>query len=894
MTLSTYRDKRNFEQTSEPPPKPEAAAKHKGLVFVVQKHDASRLHYDLRLEMQGVLKSWAVPKGPSMNPEDKRLAMKVEDHPFEYGSFEGTIPKGNYGAGTVEIWDRGEFIPVGTDPPEKQLEKGDLKFALKGERLRGEFALVKIKKKEKHGEPWLLIKHRDAFSTDAPQEAEEDWNRERERKAALKQASTQAAKQPAEKSSEPKPLIDLSRLPGARATPFLHNPALMLATPATTIPKDKGWLFEIKWDGIRALCLVQKDSARFKSRNGIDLTSQFPELQQLKRDLRAKSAILDGEIVIFDEAGRSDFQALQPRIMAVRTASGKISRRPHDRLDATLLLFDILFCDGYDLRDVRIEERKEVLASVLRETAQVRLSTHIVDHGDELLAMARQNGLEGILAKRTGSHYEPRRSGAWQKIKLVGEQDCVICGYTQGKRSTFGGLLLGVYEDGHLRYCGNVGTGFDERQQHAILEALQPYVTTRSPFEERLELSTPVTWVAPRVVCRVRYTHWTRDHRLRAPVYLGLRLDLPPEQCMPEPLAQAATGAAVPPARPANATAGDSVSRTLRARGPKPPPVRQRRQPELGAALDLGTRDNATVQVDGRTLKLTHIKKVYFPDDGYTKGELLAYYAEIAPVMLPHLKGRPLSLRRYPNGIAEPAFFQKDAARGIPEWIQGATPEDPETKYIVCENRAGLLFLTNLGCVDHNPWMSRLPSIQSPDYILLDIDPYQCPYEMVTDAALKVRKILDEIEIVSYPKTSGGDGFHVYIPIAPGASYGEARGFAELLASAVVRRHREIFTTPRSVNKRQPGRVYFDYLQIGEGRTIAAPYSVRAHPHAPVSTPLHWREVTKRLRPDAFTMKTLPKRIDKFGDLFAEVLEGNQSCAEAEKRLRNSLPRLLP
>jgi bifunctional non-homologous end joining protein LigD len=658
----------------------------------------------------------------------------------------------------------------------------------------------------------------------------------------------------------------------------------MLASPATSIPKEKGWLFEIKWDGIRALCLVQKDSTRYKSRNGVDLTSQFPELEQLKRNLRVKTAILDGEIVIFDKEGRSDFQALQPRIMAVRTASGKgIPRRPHDRYDATLLLFDILYCDGYDLRDVRIEERKEVLASILKETEQVRLSTHIVDHGDELLAMARANGLEGILAKRAGSHYEPRRSGAWQKIKLVEEQDCVICGYTQGKRSTFASLLLGVYEDGHLRFCGNVGTGFDERQQHAILEALQPYVTTRSPFEEVLTLGSPITWVAPRVVCRVRYTHWTRDHRLRAPVYLGLRLDVPPEQCIAEPTAPQVSGAAMSTTARPETAAADSAPDKIRAAAPKPGAV------SATAAVDLGTRDEMTLHVDGRVLKLTHLKKVYFPDDGYTKRELLAYYAEIAPVMLPHLKDRPLSLRRYPNGIAEPAFFQKDAARGIPEWIQGATPGDPETKYIICKDRAGLLFLTNLGCIDHNPWMSRIQAIQSPDYILLDLDPYQCPYEMVTEAALKVRKILDEIEIASYPKTSGGDGFHVYIPIAPGASYGEARGFAELLATSVVRRHREMFTTPRSVNKRQPGRVYFDYLQIVEGKTIAAPYSVRAHAHAPVSTPLHWREVTKRLKPDAFTMKTLLKRIEKFGDLFADVLQVNQSCAEAERRLRNSL-----
>jgi bifunctional non-homologous end joining protein LigD len=884
VTLSTYRDKRKFEQTSEPPAKARPAAKDKGLIFVVQKHDARRLHYDLRLEIQGVLKSWAVPKGPSMNPADKRLAMKVEDHPFEYGSFEGTIPKGNYGAGTVEIWDQGEFIPVGTEPPEKQLEKGDLKFALKGQRLRGEFALVKIKKKEKHGEPWLLIKHRDAFSSDAPQEAEEDWNREREKKAALKHAAAQAPKQSREQASEPKPAIDLSQLPGARPAPFLHSPPLMLATPATSIPKEKGWLFEIKWDGIRALCLVQKDNVRYKSRNGVDLTSQFPELQQLKRNLRAETTILDGEIVIFDKEGRSDFQALQPRIMAVRAASGKgISGRPHDRCEATLLLFDILYCDGYDLRDVRIEARKEVLASILKETAQIRLSTHIVDHGDELLAMAREHELEGILAKRAGSHYEPRRSGAWQKIKLVEEQDCVICGYTQGKRSTFASLLLGVYEDGRLRFCGNVGTGFDDRQQHAILETLRPYIATRSPFEEVLTIGSPVTWVAPRVACRVRYTHWTRDHRLRAPVYLGLRLDLPPEQCIAEIVAPQVNAAAVNATAAADAAASDSAPGKIRAAAADAGAV----SPD--GALDLGTRDEIRLNVDGHAVKLTNLKKVYFPEDGYTKRELLAYYAEIAPVMLPHLKDRPLSLRRYPNGIAEPAFFQKDAARGIPEWIQGATPEDPGTKYIVCNDRAGLLFLTNLGCVDHNPWMSRIQSIQSPDYILLDLDPYQCPYEMVTDAALKVREILEEIEIASYPKTSGGDGFHVYIPIAPGASYGEARGFAELLASAVVRRHREMFTTPRSVNKRQPGRVYFDYLQIGEGRTIAAPYSVRAHAHAPVSTPLHWREVTKRLKPDAFTMKTLLKRIDKFGDLFAGVLQGNQSCAEAERRLRNLL-----
>ena len=859
MSLEEYSRKRHFEKTPEPKPS-KVTRKDGARRFFIQRHNATRLHYDFRLEIDGTLKSWAVPKGPTQDPAPKRLAAMVEDHPLDYGDFEGNIPAGNYGGGSVMLWDRGTYELIGELPARDQIAKGDLKFRLSGEKLKGEFALVLMRGRGK-GNEWLLLKKKDA-------EARPGWDVEefaRSVKTGRTQEEIAKDMAPAAKPKAAKVAIATGK-PSAPMPGFFKPMAAVIAAHAPVGPE---WILEIKWDGVRALCYIDNGQLQIYTRNGNRCERQYPELGPLPHRIAADQAILDGEIAVLDARGASRFALIQPRIMNRDAAAVALMAK---KQPVTLFLFDLLYLDGRDLRGQPLSERKELLRSTLETDTLIRYSEHFANDEGQVLAAAREQGLEGLMAKCLTSTYQSRRSPDWVKIKLVERQEFVICGFTKGEREYFGALVLGVYANKKLVWAGNVGTGFDGKSIAAVHERLEPLVTPRAPFAAKTKIPGDITWVRPELVCEVKFSNWTQDDRLRAPVFLGLRVDVNPEDCVRE-------------------TAGEPED----SEEPQAKPASKSRK---ASVLLSGKADEAKLTVDGHNLKFTHVNKVLFPSDGYTKRDLLNFYNGVADLLLPHLQDRPLSLKRYPNGIEEDYFFQKDSPASYPEWLRfeyiDSGHRDPKKtpgpiRYVLAENRAALLFLTNQGCIDQNPWMSRVGSLENPDFILIDLDPQDCEYDKIVEAALLVRRTLDKLELEGYPKTTGGDGLYIYIPVEPHYTYDEVKSFAELIARIAAAERPDLFTTPRSVEKRQKNRVYFDYLQNGEGKTIAAPYVVRAYAGAPVATPLAWREVKKGLSPAQFTIQTTLPRFDRVGDLFDGVLKKKQTLDAALGNLEKLL-----
>ncbi|MBV9302080.1 MAG: DNA ligase D [Acidobacteriaceae bacterium] len=828
--LKEYARKRHFEKTPEPKPEiPQTHSGEWGGFFCVQRHDATRLHYDFRLEVNGVLVSWAVPKGPSLDPKRKSLAMKVEDHPLDYGTFEGNIPEGNYGAGSVMLWDKGTYEVIGEPDVQAQLDRGDFKFQLHGAKLNGAFVIVHMKHAGK-GNEWLLIKKPDEFAVPGYDINQFAWS----------VATHRSQDEIAEDIDQLKP----ADLQGARKSPIPTNLEPMMATAVTKVPPGSQWIYEIKWDGVRALCLVKNGDLEIHSRRGKRSEKQYPELQALVNQVNAKTAWLDGEICVLDEQGRARFELIQPRISANLNAVPRLAQTT----PVTLFLFDVLYVDGYDLRKVPLEERKRLLESLATPNEQIRISGAFETGGEQMFDAARAMGLEGIVAKDRRSVYESRRSTCWLKLKVLNEQEFVICGFTKGEREYFGSLVLGVRDDGKLRHVGQVGTGFDQKLMKIIHKRLEPLITKTCPFEKKPNMKD-VTWVRPEVVCQVRFLEWTQDNILRAPVFVGLREDKPADEVVQETAAEGLT-------------------------------------PERRNDLDLTGRE-VTATVAGHRLKFTNLDKVFFPKDGWKKRDLIQFYDRVAPWLLPHLKDRPLSLKRYPNGIKKEYFFQKDAPSHFPEWMR-CEPIQESSKanhYVIADSRATLLYLANLGCIDQNPWMSRMGSLEHPDWMLLDFDPVDTSFDQIIEAMLLVREVLVGVGLKGYPKTTGGDGMHIYVPLESVYTYEQVRSFAELLSHLALEREPNLFTTPRSVEKRKKGRVYFDYLQIGMSKTIAAPYVVRAHDGAPVATPLHWDEVKQGLSPTDFRIDNTIERFERVGDLFAPVLEGGQRLEHALERI---------
>jgi len=826
MSLTKYKQKRNFQETSEPVGKEKGSAGK--LIFVVQEHWATNLHYDFRLEMEGVLKSWAVPKGPSMNPQDRPLAVQVEDHPYDYKDFEGTIPKGNYGAGNVIVWDNGTYHSWhfrDKKNSEKELleglKKGHITFILEGKKLKGEFALIQMK--GRGDKNWLLIKKGDQYASEK--------NILEKKRSVLtgkilkaREKSTKAEPKVKPAKAEPKKKEQLERIKPMLAElveePFDHE----------------NWVFEVKYDGYRALAGIDDNGVDLYSRNFLSFNERYgPIVQELKKIHH--QALLDGEIVIEDEKGVSRFQLLQNYL-----SSGKGTLKYY--------VFDLLDLDGNNTRDLPLKDRKELLQMLLKKSKlkNIVYSEHIETNGKKFFELAEKRKLEGIIAKDLHSIYHPgKRSSDWKKIKITQEQEAVIAGISapQGGRKHFGALILGAYNKNTFEYIGNAGTGFSDTALKDLYAKFEPYFTAESPFTEKITAKGKIQWMKPHFVCQVKFSEWTEDHHMRHPVYLGLREDKKSKEVIPEI------------------------------------PMKSSEEEKSG-------KKDKSLKVGNVNLILTNQEKIYWKDEGYTKGDLVQYYTEISSIMLPYLKDRPESMRRFPNGISGPNFFQKDVDRSkVPQWLHTekvfSESNNDYIEYLICNDKATLIYMANLGCIEINPWNSRLEKPDNPDWIVIDLDPEAIAFSKVVKTANAVRKVLEELDINSYPKTSGSRGMHIYIPLGAKYTYDIGRTFAQLIAERVHRLVPDITSIVRSPSKRQK-RVYLDYLQNSKGQTLAAPYSVRPKPGATVSTPLQWSEVNAKLDPSAFTMKTIFKRLDKKGDLWKPVI--GKGAASIEKTLK--------
>ncbi len=893
--LEEYRRKRRFDRTPEPSGEPEpGAAKvqdqvspaakrtrlpkpklpqlevrpgaEHGDTFVVQKHRATRLHYDFRLAIDGTLKSWAVPKGPSQSHADKRLAVQTEDHPLDYANFEGKIPEGNYGAGTVMVWDRGTFHVEGNLDALRQLEKGEIKFSMNGEKLRGSFVLVKLKQSEK-GNEWLMIKHKDAAE-------DSSWNIDEHDGSAVTGRTLEDIKEelPPKRRAIP---IQPVELQGARKGAMPSRVEPMLATLADHPFSDPNWLFEIKWDGVRALARIENGALALRSRTGVDIAKRYPELASLPNALAARKALLDGEIVALDAQGRSNFERLQER-MHVRTPNESLV----SQIRVVYFAFDLLYCDGYDLREAPLLERKQLLQRLLYTSERFRYADHQLEHGKELFTLAEQNGLEGIVAKRADSPYVSDRSPYWVKLKITKTVDAVVGGWTEARTSAlpFGSLLLGLYQGKRLRFIGHVGTGFDGEKLKNLSSRLKELTAPACPFDTVPEANEKPSWVSPALVARVKFSGWTQEHALRHPVFLALREDARPADCQWENEVATADSPA-----PVVVRAPEIVGRVLNTKA------------AVENELFKGRSETATIELDGKRLRLSNLNKVYFPESGYTKRDLLAYYYRTADFILPFLRDRALVLRRYPDGIKGQAFFQKDLREGVPDWFK-TVPVDSEHRgelihYATASDRASLLFLTGLGCIDHNPWSNRLDDLDHPDYFFFDLDPSDgTEFSVVVTIARALHEKLEELQLANFLKTSGATGIHIYIPVEPVYTYEQLRTFGEIIARTVTAEHPSLVTQERIVAKRPAGRVLIDVQQNAHGRPLAAAYSVRAFPHAPVSAPLLAAELRPSLQPANLNIKTIFARLKEKGDLWSDFWKQRQRLEGAVEALSNRIP----
>jgi len=875
-SLTEYRKKRKFTETSEPRGKDRL---RDGNQFVVQEHHARRLHYDFRLEIDGVLKSWAVPKGPSMNPADKRLAVQTEDHPLEYGSFHGTIPAGNYGAGEVKIWDHGTFEPDGELSASEQLRRGELKFILYGDKLKGSFVLVKLRRSES-GRDWLLIKHRD----DAAISGRLSGPKSPARRGI---APDKKSADPASSTAHQPSLRKKHKMPkGAREAPMPQNIRVALATLADAPFSDPEWLFEIKWDGGRTLSAIRDGKVRLWSRSDRDVTREYPELSELPAHVDADTAWLDGEVVALDEEGRSDFQKLQLRFSVQRPSAQLLEQVP-----IVYYVFDLLYLDGYDLRPVPLIERKNLLKKVLRPDSRILYSDHILEKGKELFEVAIEKRLEGIVAKKIASPYPVGRTSSWLKIKLDQDIDAVVGGWTdpRGAREYFGALLLGLYDGDELEYIGSVGSGFSTEVQQKFWPQLQNLRVNEPPFSAEPATREQAYWVKPELVARVRFGGWTEGRHLRQPHFLGLQGDRDAKDCtfeeqMKRPITKKGARIADEP-RPKKKSSAALAH-------PRPAYSEDALNTEksIQDELENGKSDNIFIELDDHRLHLTNLNKIYFPEDGFKKRDLLAHYFWASPMILPFLKDRPLVLRRYPNGIDGESFFQKDAGKDAPEWVKTAAilSEDRgrTARYILGNDRATLIYLSNLGCIDQNPWSSRYDDQEHPDYIFFDLDPSEgTPFVTVVKYAKLFLEALAELKIRAFAKTSGATGFHIFIPIEPHYTFEQARLFVQAVSSIVSKRSPGVLTSERTVRKRASGSIYVDAHQNSRGQSLACAYSVRAFPHAPVSAPVRLGELRADLRPEKWNLKTMRRRVDSVGDLWADFWNSRQTLESLFKRV---------
>jgi bifunctional non-homologous end joining protein LigD len=867
MALKVYNEKRDFQNTPEPKGD---RGKSSQLRFVVQRHDASRLHYDFRLEMDGVLKSWAVPKGPSLNPNDKRLAVMVEDHPVSYGSFVGEIPKGNYGAGIVQIWDSGTFQPLEKIASKdidkhflKQLEKGDLKFELKGKHLKGAFALVRMKSADGDDRNWLLIKKQDDYA--AKKYDIESIEPIKPFPKSRKVAAPKSTKATAKKKAKPKTV----KSTGTKAAKASNNATLssatwkklqkpMLATLSSYIPEDEGWYFEVKYDGYRAVTHIADGKVEMLSRNGNSFNKTYASLVEELKNI-SDDVVLDGEVVIENKKGLSDFQSLQNY---PKTGEGTLK----------YYVFDILYLNGYRTDEIPLHYRKDLLKTFFEKYSldNVILTDYVEDGGETFANKLKKAGYEGVIIKRTDSIYLPgKRSDAWLKHKNVKMQEAIICGYTAPQRSRkyFGSLILGMYNDQkELVYIGNCGTGFTDVSLKELHEQLVLLTTEKCPFQNvpsMTGMKGKPTWVKPKLVCMVKFQDWTKDSHLRVPVFEGLRADKSVKEVTKE--------------------------KTMKATDVKKAAKRAAKKTTTKKAAAKRTTVKSTLNEDEPTL--TNLDKVYFPKEGITKGDVIDYYRRIAKYMVPYLKDRPQSLNRHPNGITGMSFYQKDMdVDKIPRWVKTvqiySKSNDENIDYLICNDERTLLYMANLGCIEINPWHSRIDKPDHPDYLIMDLDPAgKITFKQVVDTALAVKEVCDELKIHCYCKTSGATGIHIYIPLKAQYAYEDIRLFAEYLAIETHKKLPDITSVERSVSKRK-NKIYVDFLQNRKGQTIASVYSVRPKPGATVSTPLKWSEVNHKLDPSQFTIFNVEQRVKKVGDIWKPVLGKGINLNAVLKRIK--------
>jgi bifunctional non-homologous end joining protein LigD len=902
--LDEYRAKRDFSRTEEPAPPAEPHQGSGPLRFIVQKHAARRLHYDFRLEVDGVLKSWPIPKGPSYDPHERRLAVMTEDHPLDYATFEGIIPKGEYGGGEVIVWDAGIYAPEARDryQPEgdreraeklvrRGIEQGKLTIFLQGHKLRGAWTLVHTQDKN-----WLFLKKDDGFANAAHDVTAEDAS-------VLSGLTIEDLKRGRVPERKTTLLPEVASTPGARKAAMPKNLSPMLPSLVAKPFSHPNWLFEPKLDGYRVLAIVQDGDVKLYSRRGLDCSGEYPWLVDAIRAQPYRDIVLDGEIVALDESGRPSFQLLQNR--------GGEPKPP-----LLYYAFDVLYRDGHDLRGVTLEQRKALLATSLITTERLRIVDTFAEDGITLFEAAKANGMEGIVAKRRDSRYEPaKRSDAWLKIKATYSDEFVIGGYTVGsgsRASTFGSLVVGYYEDGDrkLTYVGHAGSGFDDRTLDTLFARLQSLRIDECPFKGEVptmgrwvrpgKAEGPITWVRPELVAQVKYTERTSDGILRAPVFIGLRDDRLAREV-----------------HAVEAVAAPTVE-------PSPHPLIKPLPEGEGVAsqLERHTANSLKLVVDGNEIGLTNLNKVFWPAHGeqraLTKRDVLVYLAKVAEHLLRHTRDRPLTLVRFPNGIHGQSFYQKHYEQPLPSFVETVWLYSDQNKgdgqYLLINNLATLMWLGQLADLELHTWYSRIDTtgdgaslpttfagslenmqrsaLNYPDFVVFDLDPYLYSgqeargaepelhregFEATCQVALWLKEELDGLGLTSFAKTTGKTGLHIYVPITRTLDYHATHTVSETLARYLVQQHPKEVTVEWAVDKRR-GKVFVDYNQNVRGKTLASIYSPRVLPWAAVSMPIAWDEIGK-IFPTDFTILTAPERLQRVGDLWAGILDAKHDLA---------------
>ena len=858
-SLARYQQKRDFKKTPEPAGK--QVQRRGALRFVIQRHEATRLHYDFRLELDGVLKSWAVPKGPSLDPSDRRLAVHVEDHPVAYGSFEGVIPDGEYGGGSVVLWDRGRWFPEGD--ADAGYRKGHLRFRLEGEKCRGEYSLVRM-----HGrrggdakyDNWLLIKGAD----DEASEDGEALVRDRPESVETGRVNAEVAEQAA----------PVERL-GQAALPDSLAPEL--ATLVDEVPRGDAWLHEVKYDGYRLIARVEGGACTLWTRTGLDWSARFPWLRAaLAKRLGADSALLDGELVHLGADGVTRFGALQQAL-----AEGS---------DAGLAyyVFDLLHLRGLDLRRVPLEARKQALAELLPAEARpgrVRYSEHILGQGEPLFTRACRLGLEGVISKRRDAAYRSGRHRDWLKVKCGRRQEVVVGGFTAARSGArqVGALLVGVYDDaGKLVYAGKVGSGFDERGATRLRARLDQLATARRPFAESPPESGRATFVRPELVVEVSFSDWTGDGRMRHPVFVGVREDRQPLDVRREratPVEQ--VEAAAKPAKKAGKTMAKKA--TARAVTAKSTATKSSATKRVKTTAKSSARRDAASEALVMGVQISHPDRVLYPADGIDKRAVAEYYAATAEWMLPWVQGRPVSVVRCPESIDEPGFFQKHVHHEPPAGVGLAPLDEGAQPFIFIKDERGLVGLAQVGVLELHVWGSTARRPDAPDRVVFDLDPHEAvPWARVKETAAAVRERLEALGLASYLKTTGGKGLHVVVPLAAGKQdWAQVKGFSKAVALEFVRAAPELFIATAGKADRK-GKIFLDYLRNGRGATSVAPYSLRARPGAPVSVPIRWDELARLPSSAKYTLKNLATRLRRLeADPWAEMLRPTRQFLRA-------------